>query len=70
MPSHPQQASRIASVSEPVIRAPSRKETPGGLATRDFILEVATDLFGQHGYQGVTVRQLTLAPKVNLSAIT
>ena len=70
MPSRPQQASRIASVSEPVIRAPSRKETPGGLATRDFIIEVATDLFGQHGYQGVTVRQLTLAAKVNLSAIT
>ena len=48
----------------------SRKETPGGQATRDFIIEVATDLFGQHGYQGVTVRQLTLAAKVNLSAIT
>lgn len=48
----------------------SRKETPGGQATRDFIIEVATDLFGQHGYQGVSVRQLTLAAKVNLSAIT
>jgi len=70
MPSRPQQASRTAPVSEPVIRAPTRKETPGGLATRDFIIEVATDLFGQHGYQAVTVRQLTLAAKVNLSAIT
>ena len=70
MPSRPQPASRTAPVREPVIRAPSRKETPGGLATRDFIIEVATDLFGQHGYQGVTVRQLTLAAKVNLSAIT
>ena len=65
MPSRPQQASRTAPD-----RASSRKETPGGLATRDFIIEVATDLFGQHGYQGVTVRQLTLAAKVNLSAIT
>ena len=70
MPSRPQPASRTAPVREPAIRAPSRKETPGGLATRDFIIEVATDLFGQHGYQGVTVRQLTLAAKVNLSAIT
>ena len=51
-------------------RSLARKETPGGVATRDFIIEVATDLFGQHGYQGVTVRQLTLAAKVNLSAIT
>ena len=51
-------------------RSFSRKETPGGLATRDYIIEVATDLFGQHGYQAVTVRQLTLAAKVNLSAVT
>ncbi len=51
-------------------RSFSRKETPCGLATRDDIIEVATDLFGQFGYQAVTVRQLTLAAKVNLSAIT
>ena len=70
MPSSAQPASPIAPDSELAIRTPTRKETPGGLATRDFIIEVATDLFGQHGYQGVTVRQLTLAAKVNLSAIT
>ena len=51
-------------------RATLRKETPGGQATRDYIIGVATDLFGQYGYRGVTVRQLTLAAKVNLSAIT
>lgn len=56
--------------NSPAKSAVARKETPGGLATRDFIIEVATDLFGQHGYQGVSVRQLTLAAKVNLSAIT
>ncbi len=51
-------------------RASPRKETAGGVATRDFIMDVATDLFGQYGYRGVTVRQLTLAAKVNLGAIT
>jgi len=70
MPSPPQPAPHIAPDREPPKPAATRKETPGGLATRDFIIEVATDLFGQHGYQGVTVRQLTLAAKVNLSAIT
>ena len=70
MPSRALTASHIAPDSEPAIRGLTRKETPGGQATRDFIIEVATDLFGQHGYQGVTVRQLTLAAKVNLSAIT
>jgi AcrR family transcriptional regulator len=48
----------------------ARKETAGGVATREFIIETATDLFGQFGYQAVTVRQLTLAAGVNLSAIT
>ena len=37
---------------------------------RDFIIEIATDLFGRHGNQGMTVRPLTLAAKVNLGAIT
>ena len=66
MPSRAQPSAYKATDS----RAAIRKETAGGLATRDFIIEIATDLFGQHGYQGVTVRQLTLAAKVNLSAIT
>ncbi len=73
MPSHtspPSLTPPVASDNLPPKPAAARKETPGGLATRDFIIEVATDLFGQHGYQGVTVRQLTLAAKVNLSAIT
>ena len=70
MASSLQSTSPPVSEGEPERRSALRKETPGGLATRDFIIEVATDLFGQHGYQGVTVRQLTLAAKVNLSAIT
>ena len=70
MPSRAQPASHPASDGAPASPALGRKETPGGLATRDFIIEIATDLFGQHGYQGVTVLQLTLAAKVNLSAIT
>ena len=70
MPSPAQPANPSAPDGEAPKIAATRKETPGGLATREFIIEAATDLFGQHGYQGVTVRQLTLAAKVNLSAIT
>ena len=36
-------------------RAPTRKETPGGLAAGDCLIRVDTDLVGQHGCQGVRV---------------
>lgn len=37
--------------------------------TADRILDAAESLFAQHGYHGVTLRQITRAAKVNLAAV-
>jgi AcrR family transcriptional regulator len=37
--------------------------------TRDRLLEVARDLFAQHGYNGTTVRDIAIAAEANLAAV-
>jgi AcrR family transcriptional regulator len=51
-------------------KSEERKETRNGQATREHIMDVALELFGHLGYRAVTVRQITEAADVNLSAIT
>ncbi|MDB5642749.1 MAG: transcriptional regulator [Hyphomicrobiales bacterium] len=46
-----------------------RKSTDGGNATRAHIQQTATELFGRLGYRAVTVRDITDAAAVNVSAI-
>ena len=38
--------------------------------TRDKILQIATNLFAQRGFAGVSIRELTIAADVNISAIS
>ena len=38
--------------------------------TRESLIEAATDIFAEHGYEGGTVRQITLKAKANAAAIT
>lgn len=45
-----------------------RKAAPHG--TRDHILNVAAGLFGQYGFDGVSIRQIATATGTNLGAVT
>lgn len=38
-------------------------------STRDTILNTAESLFAQHGYAGVSLRQITVAAKVNVASV-
>ncbi len=39
------------------------------LATRERLLDIATNLFAKHGYNAVSVRMVTQKAKINVSAI-
>lgn len=39
------------------------------ISTRDTILTTAESLFAQHGYAGISLRQITVAAKVNVASV-
>ena len=71
---------RQKSTLERQVRRPQRRAAPRpsptirarrdrGTETRDRLIEAAIDVFGRHGYEGATTRQIAKAADANLAAI-
>jgi AcrR family transcriptional regulator len=51
-------------------RTSRRKEKTAEAATRERLLDAAEDLFGEHGFDGASVRAITAHARANLGAVT